>query len=167
MTEHTGSEAEEAWRQAEAHRLLTRVRALLAMAESSAFAAEAAAFTEKAAAMAAEYGIEPSLLRFPREPLRVAAIVAELERLQVVLQGYEVDTGLWATKSAEWAACLEEYDVVLEAAAEVVHQPVPRLPYGSRRHFRPEERDRIEALIRTKVESSGSALPRNPIAFSR
>ena len=34
---------------------------------------------------------------------------------------------------------------------ELVHVPVHRLPYGSRRHFRPEERAHIEALIRTKA----------------
>ena len=107
MTAHGGSAAEEAWRQADAHRLLLRVRGLLAMAESSVFAAEAEAFTEKARTLADEYGNESALLRFPREPKREAAIVAELERLQETLEGYEADAGLWATKSAEWAACLE------------------------------------------------------------
>lgn len=145
--------AEEAQRRAEGHRLLVRVRALLAMAESSEFAAEAHAFSDRAGRMAEEYGIEPALLRFPREPLRVAAVVAELERLRDVLEDYEADPGIWATKSAEWSACLDEYDVVLEAAAELVHLPIPRLPYGSRRHFRPDERAHIEALIRTKVSS--------------
>jgi hypothetical protein len=147
------SAAEEAWLQAEAHRLLVRVRALLAMAESSEFEAEARAFAAKATAMVDEYGIEPALLRFPREPLRIAAIVAELERLQDLLEGYGQEPELWATKSAEWSACLDEYDQVLEAAAAVVQLPVPRLPYGSRRHFRPEDRARIEALIRAKISS--------------
>ncbi len=145
--------AEEAFRQAEGRRLLVRVRALLAMAESSEFAAEARAFSDKARGLAEEYGIEPALLRFPREPLRVAAIVAELERLQEALEGYDEDTELWATKSAEWSSCLDEYDMVLEAAAELVQLPFPRLPYGCRRHFRPEERAHIEAVIRTKIGS--------------
>jgi hypothetical protein len=136
----------------EAHRLLTRVRALLAMAESSEFAAEAAAFAAKATALAEDYGIEPALLAFPREPLRVAVIIAELQRLQRELESYDDgDADLWATKSAEWSACLDEYDLVLEAAAEIVQLPVPRLPYGSRRHFRPDERNYIEELIRQKV----------------
>jgi len=147
------SPAEEAWRQAEGRRLLVRVRALLAMAESSEFVAEARAFADKARGLAEEHGIEPGLLRFPREPLKVAAIVAELERLQEVLEDYGEDTDLWATKSAEWSDCLDEYDLVLEAAAELVQLPIPRLPYGCRRHFRPDERARIEALIRTKIES--------------
>lgn len=155
----TGPAAQEAWVQAEAHRLLLRVRALLAMAESSEFEAEARAFATKAAAMADEYGIDPAMLRFPREPLRIAAIVAELDRLQDVLEGYGQEPELWATKSAEWSACLDEYDQVLEAAAEVVHQPIPRLPYGSRRHFRPEDRASIEALIKAKLSSPG---PTNP-----
>ena len=136
---------------AEAHRLLLRVRALLAMAESSEFAAEARAFTEKALGLAGEYDIEPKLLRFPREPLKVAVIVSELERLQGALEAYGEDTASWATKTAEWSTCLDEYDLVLEAAAEVVHLPVPRLPYGCRRHFRPEERAAIEQLISQKV----------------
>src|SRR5690242_18933686 len=121
------------------------------MAESSEIATEAEAFAGKARAQVEEYGIEPALLRFTREPLRVAAVVAELERLQAVLEGYGTETGLWATKSAEWAACLEEYDEVLEAAAELVQLPLLRLPYGSRRRLRPEERAQIEALVDAKV----------------
>ncbi len=141
--------------EAEAHRLLTRVRALLAMAESSEFAAEARAFAEKARAMAEDYGIEPALLAFPREPLRVAVIVAELQRLQAELESYDDgDTDIWATKSAEWSACLDEYDLVLEAAAEIVQVLVPRLPYGCRRHFRPEERNHIKQLVMRKVQQA-------------
>jgi alpha-beta hydrolase superfamily lysophospholipase len=128
-----------------------RVRALLAMAESSEFAAEARAFCAKAGALAATHGIEPALLRFPRQPIQVAVIVAELQRLQAVLEDYEADPKRWETKSAEWSACLDDYDMVLEAAAEIVQRPVPRLPYGSRRHFRPEERTEIEALLRARV----------------
>ena len=128
-----------------------RARALLAVAESSEFAAEAQAFLTKAQRLADEHGIPPALLRFPREPLQVAVVIAELQRLQVVLEDYDGAEELWATKSAEWSACLDEYDEVLEAAAELVQLPVRRLPYGSRRHFRPEERATIEALILTKA----------------
>lgn len=117
------------------------------MAESSEFAAEATAFGAKAGALAEAHAIAPALLRFPREPLQVALIVAELQRLQAALEDYEAGASLWATKSAEWSACLDDYDLVLEAAAEVVQVPVPRLPYGCRRHFRPEERRQIEDLI--------------------
>ena len=120
------------------------------MAESSEFAAEARAFCDKAGALVLAHGIEPAHLRFPREPLQVALIVAELQRLQVELQSYEADADLWATKSAEWSACLDDYDLVLEAAAEVGQVPVPRLPYGCRRHFRPDERAQIENLILTR-----------------
>jgi hypothetical protein len=121
------------------------------MAESSQFEAEARAFCEKAGALATAHGLEPALLRFPRQPLQVAVIVAELQRLQAALEAYEADADLWATKTAEWSACLDDYDLVLEAAAEVVQVPVPRLPYGSRRHFRPEERSQIEALLWRQV----------------
>lgn len=121
------------------------------MAESSEYTAEAQAFTTKALRLADEHDIPPALLRFPREPLQVAVVVAELQRLQALLETYDGEEDLWATKSAEWSACLDSYDEVLEAAAELVQLPVPRLPYGSRRHFRPEERARIEALIRTKA----------------
>lgn len=144
---------EDAWRQAEGHRLLVRVRALLAMADSSEFVAEAGAFSERARRMAEEHGIAPELLRFPREPLQVAVVVAELQRLQAELEEHAEEEALWATKTAEWSALLDEYDVVLEAAAGMVQLPVPRLPYGSRRHFRPEERSYIEQLIHTKVSS--------------
>ncbi|HUR23958.1 MAG TPA: DUF2786 domain-containing protein [Acidimicrobiales bacterium] len=128
-----------------------RVRSLLAVAESSEFTAEAQAFTSKAQRLAAEHGIPPALLRFPREPLQVAVVIAELQRIQTLLEHYDGAEELWATKSAEWSSCLDEYDEVLEAAAELVQLPVPRLPYGSRRHFRPDERAQIEALIRTKA----------------
>lgn len=137
---------------AEGHRLLVRARALLAMAESSEFAAEASAFADKAMGLADQYGIEPGLLRYPREPLKVAVIVAELRRLQDALEGYRVDTGTWATKTAEWSICLDEYDIVLEAAAEVLQLHVTRLPFGCRRHFRPEERAEIEGLITQMVD---------------
>ena len=100
--------------------------------------------------MADAHGIAPALLRFPREPLEVAVIIAELQRLQGRLEAYEGDEDLWATKSAEWSACLDDYDLVLEAAAELVRVAVTRLPYGCRRHFRPEERAHIAALIRDR-----------------
>ncbi|MDQ6726301.1 MAG: DUF2786 domain-containing protein [Actinomycetota bacterium] len=139
---------------AEGHRVLMRVRSLLAVAESSAFAAEAAAFTDKAMRLAGAHGIGPELLRFPRESLDVVVIVAELHRLQAALQGYGAGgDDSWATRTAEWSSCLDDYDVVLEAAAEVLQLPIPRLPYGSRRHFRPEQRARIERLISQKVSS--------------
>lgn len=121
------------------------------MAESSGFAAEAQAFADKARALAAARRIEPDLLRFPCEPLRVAVVVAELGRLRTALAGYGDDDGSAASRSVEWSTCLDEYDIVLEAAAELVHLPVPRLPYGCRRHFRPAERAQIERLISRKV----------------
>lgn len=127
------------------------MRALLAMAASSEFAAEAKAFCEKAGALATAYGIEPALLRFPLEPLQVAVVVSEVQRLRAVLENYAADPALWATKSAEWSACLDDYDLVLEAAAAVVQRPVARLPFGSRRHFRPEERTEIEALLQARL----------------
>ena len=139
--------------QAEGQRLLRKVRALLAMAESTRFPEEARAFTDKAMGLAAGHGIEPQLLRFPREPLSVAVIVAELHRLQQALEGYDREPDSWATKTAEWSRCLDEYDIVLEAAAEVLQLTVPRLPFGSRRHFRPEQRTRIERLLSQKVSS--------------
>lgn len=147
----TAARTDDARQLSEGHRILLRIRALLAMAESSEFAAEADAFSAKAARLADAHGVEPDLLRFPREPLRVAVIVAELRRLQSVIERYEEEAETWATKSAEWSTCLDEYDVVLEAAAEVLQLPVPRLPYGSRRHFRPAERAQIEQLIIQKV----------------
>lgn len=138
---------------AEGHRLLVKVRNLLAMAESSQFAAEAGAFTDKAMGLADRYGIEPGLLRFPREPLEVAVIVAELRRLKGALEAYDQGNGAWATRTAEWSTCLDDYDTVLEAAAEVLQLPIPRLPFGCRRHFRPEKRVQIENLINQKVSS--------------
>jgi hypothetical protein len=135
----------------DAVRLVLRVRALLAMAESSAFTAEAASFAGKAGDLAERHGIDPDLLRFPREPLQVAVVVAELHRLQAALAAHAEETGSWATRTAEWSACLDEYDAVLEAAAEVLQFPVRRLPYGCRRRFRPEDRARIEAAVTERL----------------
>jgi len=38
----------------------------------------------------------------------------------------------------------------------MVQLPIPRLPYGSRRRFRPEERSYIEQLIETKLSGAAS-----------
>ena len=136
---------------AEGPALLVTIRALLAVAESSPFPAEAAAFASKAQRLAARHGVDPTLLRFPRESFELAVIVAELDRLRDALERYDGDAGAWATKTAEWSACLDDYDVVLEAAAELLHISIPRLPFGCRRHFRPEERAEIEDLLERKV----------------
>ncbi len=128
-------------------RLLLKARALQAMAESSEYEPEREAFTAKARALALRHGFEPELLDFPCEPLRVAVVVAELRRLKEAIGGFDEDPAWWATKSAEWSDSLNQYDELLEMAADLFNVEVHRIPWGSRRHFRPDERARIERAI--------------------
>jgi hypothetical protein len=130
--------------------LLGRIRGLLAMAESSRYPAEAAAFAAKARQLAGRFDVDPALLRYPREPLAVAVLVAELARLQDELRRF-TEGEEKARDTQAWSACLDDYDLVLEAAAELLQVPVARLPFGARRHFRPEERAEIEVLLQVRL----------------
>lgn len=147
--------------------MLLKVRALLATAESSEFAGEALAFRAKAERLSERYKLDPSLLAFPREHLQVAVVMAELARVKEILQAYEAEEETWETKTAEWSAQLDEYDEILEVACDILCLPLRRLPYGCRRHFRPPERARIEALIwdrvnpNDQVEFEGHTSPSN------
>jgi hypothetical protein len=132
-------------------RLLLKARALQAMADSSEFAFEKTIFTAKARALAARYGFELELLDFSREPLRVAVVIAEVRRMKEVIGDFQDDPDWWATKSAEWSESLNEYDEILEVAADLFNVPVHRIPWGSRRHFRPAERAQIEQVVWWRV----------------
>jgi len=141
----------EARREAEELRILLKVRALLATAESSEFEPERQMFAKKALAMADEYQIEPELLDFPKESLKVAVVMAELRRVKDVLIQYEEHPDDWPEKSVEWGEILIEFDGILEMACEVLDMPLKRLPYGCVRHFRPVERDHIEQTLWERV----------------
>ncbi len=133
--------------------ILLKVRALLATAESSEFEGEARSFRAKADSLAERYEIEPTLLAFPREDLKVAVVMAEINRLKEIVQAYEDEDETWETKTAEWSALLDEYDGVLEVACDILCLPLKRLPYGCRRHFRPHDRAKIERLIWDRVNT--------------
>jgi len=137
--------------------ILLKVRALLATAESSEYDGEATAFRSKADSLAERYEIEPSLLAFPREHLKVAVVMAEISRLKEFLDAYEAEDETWETKTAEWSSLLDEYDGVLEVACDILCLPLKRLPYGCRRHFRPDDRAKIEKLIWDRVNSGNHA----------
>ena len=137
-------------------RLLLKARALQAMADSSEYTPERDAFTAKARALASEHGFEPELLDFPREPLRVAVVAGELRRLKEVIGEFERDPAWWAAKSTEWSDSLNQYDELLEMAADLFNVPVHRIPWGSRRHFRAEERARREQVIWSRLTTNGS-----------
>src|SRR5205085_12410841 len=94
-----------------------------------------------------------------RGPRRVAVVMAGFRRLRRVLAGYQGEAEIWATKSAEWSDFLDEYDGVLEVAADLFNVPVHRLPHGSRRHFRPAERVEIERLIEWRMADTDLDLP--------
>jgi hypothetical protein len=133
--------------------ILLKVRALLATAESSPYEGEAESFRAKAMAMAERYEIEPALLAYPCEHLKVAVTMAEIVRLKEIVQAYEDEDETWETKTAEWSYLLDEYDGVLEVACDILCLPLNRLPYGCRRHFRPDNRAKIEKLIWDRVLS--------------
>jgi light-regulated signal transduction histidine kinase (bacteriophytochrome) len=132
-------------------RILRKVRGLLATAESSEFEAEVEAFAAKANSMIAQYEIEPMLLDFPRESLKVAVVMSEMQRVKEWLVAYEEEPETWPTKTVEWGQLLDEYDSILEVAADVLDMPLKKLPYGCVRHFRPEERAKIERSIQERV----------------
>ena len=133
--------------------MLGRIRALLAVSESTPYPAEAAAFADRARRLAARHDVDPTLLRSPREPLAVAVLAAEVQRLQAELGDYDRSPDA-ARDTPAWSACLDDYDVVLEAAAELLQVPIPRLPFGCRRHFRPEQRAEIGALLARRAGDS-------------
>jgi len=91
------------------------------------------------------------LLDFPRESLKVAVVVSEMQRVKEWLVAYEEEPETWPTKTVEWGQLLDEYDSILEVAAEVMDMPLKKLPYGCVRHFRPEERGKIERSILERV----------------
>lgn len=127
------------------------MRGLLATAESSDYEPEVVAFAAKARSMIAKYEIEPMLLDFPRESLKVAVVISEMQRVKEWLVAYEDEPETWPTKTVEWGQLLDEYDSILEVAAEVMDMPLKKLPYGCVRHFRPAERTRIERAIQERV----------------
>jgi len=131
--------------------ILLKVRALLATAESSPYEGESESFRSKAMAMAERYEIEPALLAYPCEHLKVAVTMAEIVRLKEIVQAYEDEDETWETKTAEWSYLLDEYDGVLEVACDILCLPLNRLPHGCRRHFRPDNRAKIEKLIWDRV----------------
>ncbi len=107
--------------------------------------------------LADRYEIDPELLEYPCEDLKVAVVMAELNRLRDVIRAYEDEDETWVTKTAEWSAVLDEYDGVLEVACDILCLPLKRLPYGCRRHFRPQDRAKIEKLIWDRVTSGSHA----------
>lgn len=137
-------------------RIVLKVRALRATAAFSDNEAEIAAFSTKAAALAELHGIPAELLDFPGESLRVTMLMTELRQAQEAIAGYHASEDLWDTKSAEWSDLLDHYDALLEVAADELNLPIPVLPYGSRRHFRPAEREQIETLLYRRIEESSA-----------
>jgi hypothetical protein len=133
--------------------ILLKVRALLATAESSEFEEESQVFHAKAMMLAERHEIDADLLAYPREDLKVAVVMAELNRLREIVDWYTAQDETWETKTAEWSSLLDEYDGVLEVACDILCLPLKRLPYGCRRHFRPHDRAKIEKLIWDRVTS--------------
>ncbi|HEX3538898.1 MAG TPA: DUF2786 domain-containing protein [Acidimicrobiales bacterium] len=129
------------------------MRALLATAEGSEFEEESRLFYDKAMTLATRYEMEPALLAYPREDLKVAVVMAELGRLREIIEWYTDQDETWETKTAEWSAVLDEYDGALEVACDILCLPLKRLPFGCRRHFRPHDRAKIENLIWDRVTS--------------
>ncbi len=133
--------------EAEWLKAVLKVRSLLAVASSSPYEEETTAYNNKANRMADEFGIRPELLEFPEAPLEVVIVGAELRRIYRKMLDHEDQPEDRETKSAEWAALILEYDKALEVAAYMLDVPVPRLPDGYKRRFRPEDQVHIEDLM--------------------
>ena len=151
MTNHatTGATEEGAQIKSEAEWLkaVLKVRSLLAVASSSPYEEETAAYNNKAGRMASEFGIKAELLEFPEAPLEVVIVGSELRRLYRKMVAHEDFLENHETKSAEWAQLILDYDKALEVAAYMLDVPVPRLPDGYKRRFRPEDQAHIEDLM--------------------
>ena len=146
----TGATEEGAQIKSEAEWLkaVLKVRSLLAVASSSPYEEETSAYQTKAQRMADDFGIRSELLEFPEAPLEVVIVGAELRRIyRKMIVAEDMSEGGNESKSAEWAALILEYDKALEVAAYMLDVPVPRLPDGYKRRFRPEDQAHIEDLM--------------------
>jgi len=144
----TDDQEEEARAEAEWLKTVVRIRAMLAQAQSSTYPEEIQVYTRKAMSLATRHEVDEWLLEAPGADLDVVIIGAQLRRLNTIMAGYSKFTRIeYEDQTREWTDFIRQYDATLEMAAEILNLPLPILPNGVPRRFRPEAQRHIEKLL--------------------
>jgi hypothetical protein len=144
----TDDKDEEARSEAEWLKIVVRIRAMLAQAQSSTYPEEIQVYTRKAAQLAKRHEVDEWLLEAPGADLDVVIIGAQLRRLNTIMAGYSKFTRIeYEDQTREWTDCIRQYDATLELATEMLNIPLPVIPNGVVRRFRPEAQLHIEKLM--------------------
>jgi len=139
---------EEARAEAEWLKSVTRIRAMLAQAKSSTFPEEIEVYTKKANSLAKRHEVDEWLLESPDADLDVVIIGAQLRRLNTIMAGYSKFTRIeYEDQTREWTDHIRQYDATLEMVANLLNVPLPVLPTGVPRRFRPEAQLHLERLM--------------------
>ena len=145
MTDH---QEEEARSEAEWLKMVVRILAMLAQAQSSTYPQEIEVYNKKAAQLAKRHEVDEWLLESPGADLDIVIIGAQLRRLNTIMAGYSKFTRItYEDQTREWTDYIRQYDATLELATEMLNIPLPVLPNGVPRRFRPEAQRHIEKLL--------------------
>ena len=121
---------------------------MLAQAQSSTYPQEIAVYEKKAAQLAKRHEVDDWLLESPGTDLDMVIIGAQLRRLNTIMAGYSKFTRIeYEDQTREWTDFIRQYDATLEVACGMLNIPLPMLPGGVVRRFRPEAQLHIEKLI--------------------
>ena len=139
---------EEARAEAEWLKTVVRIRAMLAQARSSTSPQEIEVYTRKAMSLATRHEVDEWLLESPWMDLDLVIVGAQLRRLNTIMAGYSKFTRIeYEDQTREWTDFIRQYDATLEVATEMLNIPLPVLPGGVPRRFRPEAQRHIENLM--------------------
>ncbi len=139
---------EEARAEAEWLKIVVRIRAMLAQAQSSTYPQEIEVYEKKAAQLAKRHEVDEWLLEAPGADLDIVIIGAQLRRINTIMAGYSKFTRIeYEDQTREWTDCIRQYDATLELATELLNLPLPVIPNGVVRRFRPEAQRHIEKLM--------------------
>ncbi len=144
----TDDQQDEARAEAEWLKTVVRIRAMLAQAQSSTYPEEIAVYTRKAQQLAKRHEVDEWLLEAPGADLDIVIVGAQLRRLNTIMAGYSKFTRIeYEDQTREWTDFIRQYDATLEVATELLNIPLPVLPNGVPRRFRPEAQLHIEKLM--------------------
>ncbi len=139
---------DEARAEAEWLKTVVRIRAMLAQAQSSTFPEEIEVYTKKAMSLAKRHEVDEWLLESPGMDLDLVIVGAQLRRLNTIMAGYSKFPRItYEDQTREWTDFIRQYDATLEVATELLNIPLPVLPGGVPRRFRPEAQLHIERLM--------------------
>jgi len=144
----TDDDQDEARAEAEWLKTVVRIRAMLAQARSSTYPEEIEVYTKKAHSLATRHEVDEWLLESPATDLDLVIVGAQLRRLNTIMAGYSKFTKIeYEDQTREWTDYIRQYDATLEVATQLLNIPLPVLPGGVPRRFRPEAQLHIEKLM--------------------